>query len=61
MRQVRAKRRAFRPAALVTAAAAIGAAALSSGAPAQADDGPGPLAVQRQDPGSPPSRPSTTT
>ncbi|KOG68424.1 protease [Streptomyces rimosus subsp. rimosus] len=53
MRQVRAKRRAFRPAALVTAAAAIGAAALSSGAPAQADDGPGPLAVQRQDPGSP--------
>ncbi|WP_106982423.1 immune inhibitor A domain-containing protein [Streptomyces rimosus] len=50
---MRAKRRAFRPAALVTAAAAIGAAALSSGAPAQADDGPGPLAVQRQDPGSP--------
>ncbi|OKI04456.1 protease [Streptomyces sp. CB02923] len=51
MRQVRAKRRAFRPAALATAAAAIGAAALSSGAPAQADDGHPPLAVQRQDPG----------
>ncbi|MFH8347187.1 immune inhibitor A domain-containing protein [Streptomyces sp. NPDC018045] len=48
---MRAKRRAFRPAALATAAAAIGAAALSSGAPAQADDGPRPLAVQRQDPG----------
>ncbi|MFH8409436.1 immune inhibitor A domain-containing protein [Streptomyces sp. NPDC018019] len=53
MRQVRAKRRAFRPAALATAAAAIGAAALSSGAPAQADDGHRPLAVQRQDPGTP--------
>lgn len=53
MRQVRAKRRAFKPAALATAAAAIGAAALSSGAPAQADDGRPPLAVQRQDPGAP--------
>ncbi|MEV5592764.1 immune inhibitor A domain-containing protein [Streptomyces sp. NPDC052496] len=50
---MRAKRRAFRPAALATAAAAIGAAALSSGAPAQADDGRPPLAVQRQDPGAP--------
>ncbi|MEF3113300.1 immune inhibitor A domain-containing protein [Streptomyces chrestomyceticus] len=50
---MRAKRRAFKPAALATAAAAIGAAALSSGAPAQADDGRPPLAVQRQDPGAP--------
>ncbi|MFK8846907.1 immune inhibitor A domain-containing protein [Streptomyces sp. Ac-502] len=50
---MRAKRRAFRPVALATAAAAIGAAGLASGAPAQADDGHPPLTVQRQDPGAP--------